>query len=133
MLEGVLTKFSTVIVPDGLVNVMAEEGKVIEYVLLPSPVTVNEAAETVPVTTGRVTPPVLVRAPEVGRTTVPPNVGLTAMLPKFISTSFSMAIGVMMVAVVEAVAVTCAKEVAVNPRTMIARASKFFIGVEFFE
>ncbi len=101
--------------------------------LLPSPVTVNEAGVTVPLTTGRVTPPVSVREPAVGRTTVPPRVGLTAMFPKFISTSFVIAIGVMMVAVVEAVAVTCANELAVNPRTMIARTSKFFIGVEFSE
>ena len=99
--------------------------------LLPSPVTVNDAAVTVPVTTGRVTPPVNVRAPAVGRTTVPPKVGLTAMFPKFMSTSFVMAIGVMMVAVVDAVAVTCANELEANPRTMMARTSKFFMVVEF--
>ena len=73
---------------------------------VPNPVTVNAAAATVPVTAGRVTPPVFVRVLAGARTTEPAMVGLTAMLPKFISIVFEIAIGVITVADVVAVAET---------------------------
>jgi hypothetical protein len=124
--DGVLVKEPTVIVFDPLVRVIVP-GRVIEYVEAARPVTVNFAGATVPVVTGRVTPPVWVREPEVGRTTVPGIVGLTATLPKFISTDLVIAIGVIIVADVDAVALTCAKEAAENPKTATAMIINFFM------
>jgi hypothetical protein len=68
---------------------------------------VKEAAETVPVVAGRVTPPEppVVRVPAGARTVVPESVAETATLPKFISTVLTIVIGVMMFAEAEAVAV----------------------------
>jgi len=116
-----LTAYVSVMVP----------GKVIANVLVPKPVTVNEAADTVPVTAGSVTPPAGVRTPPGLRTTVPAIVGLTAKLPKFRSAVFAMAIGVMMVALEAAVAETCALEVTAKPAIAIKRITNFFIFVDF--
>ena len=102
-------------------------GKVIANVLVPKPVTVNEAADTVPVTAGSVTPPLGVRVADGLRTTVPATVGLTAKLPKLRSAVFAMAIGVMMVALEAAVAETCALEVTAKPAIAIKRNANFFI------
>lgn len=67
------------------------------------------AAVTVPAVAGRVTPPVLVRVPaDAERTTVPPDVGDTAMLPKFMLVTSDMVIGVMILPVADAVAVAWA-------------------------
>ena len=99
---------------------------------VPRPVTLNEAAVTVPVTAGRVTPPVFVRVPAGARTTVPAMVGLTAMLPKFISTVFVMAIGVITVAEVVAVAETWANvliEIAIMAMVSAKILVVFFIAV----
>jgi len=111
--EGVLTKVPTVIDPEGTPARVIVPGNVMEYVEVPNPVTANEAAVTVPATAGSVTPPVFVRVPAGIRTTVPATVGLTAILPKFRSTVFEIAIGVITVADVVAVADTCAKELIV--------------------
>ena len=98
-------------------RVVGVAGNVIAYVETPDPVTVNDAAVTVPATTGNVTPPVNERAPAGVKTTVPAD-ELTAMFPKFISIVLEMLIGVIMVAV--AVAVACAKELAEKPITASA-------------
>jgi hypothetical protein len=73
---------------------------------------VKEAAETVPLVAGSVTPPAppVVRVPAGARTAVPAIVAETATLPKFISTVLTIETGVMMFAEAEAVAVACAKE-----------------------
>ena len=94
---GVLVNAVTVIVfaPDVIVN--GEAGKEIEKVYVGAPVTVNEAAVTVPVTAGSVTPPVIVRPPAGASITVPAT-ALTATLPKFISTVLVMLIGMIIVA-----------------------------------
>ena len=68
-------------------------------------VTAKEAAVTVPAVAGSVTPPVDVRVPAGVRTTVP-IAPFVATLPKFILTVLEMPIGVTIVAVVLAVAVT---------------------------
>ena len=68
----------------------------------------NLAAFTVPATTGKVTPPEIVRALAGVSVTVPGIVGLTATFPKLMSSDLEMAIGVMIVADAVAVAVTCA-------------------------
>jgi hypothetical protein len=81
----------------------------------------NEAAVTVPVVAGRVTPPVRVRVPAGVIITVPAAV-LTATLPKFMSTVLLMAIGVTIVADALAVAETCAKVLMEIPRSNMARA-----------
>ena len=74
--RGSLVKLSTDIVlvaSVACVNVTAEDGRVIEKVEVPSPVTVNEAAETVPAPAlTPVAPPMNERAPAVEVTTVPP-------------------------------------------------------------
>ena len=72
----------------------------------------NVAAVTVPVVAGSVTPPEppVVRVPAGASTAVPETVADTATLPKFISTVFTIEIGVMMFAEAEAVAVACAKD-----------------------
>jgi len=92
-----------------------------EYVEVPNPVTLNDAAVTVPATAGNVTPPVFERVPAGTSTTVPAMVGLTAILPKFISTVFEIAIGVITVADVVAVADTCAKELIVKANIAMVR------------
>jgi hypothetical protein len=105
--EGVLVKVFTamVSVPEFLVSVTSVEGSVIAYVYVPSPVTSKEAAATVPVDAGSVTPPVGVR-PAAGDSTTVPALGPTATLPKFMSPpdALAMAIGATMVAVEVAVA-----------------------------
>jgi hypothetical protein len=88
---------------------------------------VNEAAATVPLTAGKVTPPVFVLVPAGARTTVPAIVGLTAIFPKFMSTVFEIAIGVITVADVLAVADTWAKVVAVNVTRAKVSAKSFVV------
>jgi hypothetical protein len=105
-------------------------GIVTVYALVPSPVTVNFAAWTRPVTAGRVIPPVNVRVEEeaAGKVTVPPGeVGLTAMLPKLMSRSFAMLIGVMMFADAVAETVICANDVVINPEKRMMRMKNFFM------
>ena len=81
----------------------------------------KEAEVTVPVVDGSVTPvPAVVRELEVESITEPLLEADTAMLPKFISTVLAIDIGVMMVAVAEAVAEACAKERLEVPRTTTA-------------
>jgi hypothetical protein len=88
---------------------------------------VKDAAVTVPVVVGSVTPPVLVRPPAGVSTTVPPVVDCTATLPKFISTVLEMLIGVTIVAVAVAVAVSCAcTHVAMPAIINVARKNLFF-------
>ena len=86
------------------VNV-AVDGKVIAYVKPTAPATVKDAAATVPVVDGSVTPPEppVVRPLAVDNTTVPLVDDRTAMLPKFMSVTLVIVIGVMIVA--DAVAV----------------------------
>lgn len=104
---GVLVKVPTVIVcDDASVRVIGVAGREIENVDPDKPVTVNLAAETVPAIAGRVTPPPAVRALAGDSKTVPEIVGLTATLPKLRSVILFIAIGVMIVADEEAVAVT---------------------------
>ena len=86
-----------------------------------APVTAKAAAATVPVTVGRVTPPVSEREPAGVNTTVP-AVALTATFPKFMSTVLLMAIGVTIVADAVAVADTCAKVLMDIPISNSARA-----------
>ena len=127
---GVLVHVSTVIVLAPEVIVVAPTGNVIEYVEVPRPVTVKEAAATVPVTAGSVQLPVAVRVLAGVSTTVPTTVGPDATFPKFISTVLAIAIGVIMVAVAVAVAVTCAKVVVAKARRMIViekKTNNFFI------
>jgi hypothetical protein len=93
---------------------------------------VKEAAATVPVVEGRVTPPAppVVRVPAGANTTVPAVAAETATLPKFKSAVLVIVIGVMMVAEAAAVAVACAKETLVPAMMMAAVANnlvKFFI------
>ena len=94
------------------------------------------AAATVPVVAGRVTPPAppVVRVPPGASTTVPAVVADTATLPKFMSTVFTIVIGVMMFAEQDAVADACAKELLENPITTaaVAIALKMFFIFLFF-
>jgi hypothetical protein len=69
-----------------------------------APVTVKEAAVTVPLVAGKVTPPVAVRTPAVLNITVPPVCACTETLPKFMSTILVILMAVRMVAVAEAFA-----------------------------
>jgi hypothetical protein len=97
---------------------------------------VKFAAATVPVVAGSVTPPVKVRVLAGANTTVPPDVGDTAMLPKFMLVTRAIVIGVMMFADALAVAVACAKEEVDDAPTMIAAATStlemmFFILFSF--
>jgi hypothetical protein len=94
------------------------------------PVTVNVAAETVPVTAGSVTPPVAVRVPAGARTTVPAAV-LTATFPKFMLLAFTIAIGVTIVAVAVAVADTWPKVAATNANITIVTERIFFMIFKF--
>lgn len=103
--EGLLVNVPTVMLCDAPSLRVMLVGRVIVNDEVPVPVTLKEAAETVPVVAGKVTPPVLVRTPAVERTTVPAVVP-TAMFPKFMSTDLAIAIGVMMVAEALAVAET---------------------------
>jgi len=107
-------------------------GNVIENVEVPNPFTVKDAAETVPVTAGSVTPPILLLVPSGANTTFP-NVVPTAILPKFISTVFVIEIGVMIVADPVAVPVTCALTVAVTATKTTAAINeiKFFMVLSF--
>jgi hypothetical protein len=103
---------------------------VMVYALVPSPVTVNLAACTRPVTAGRVMPPVKVRTgvAEGGKVTVPPGaVGFTAMLPKLMSRFFAMLIGVMIFAEALAVAEIWAKEETAIPEKRTMRKNNFFM------
>jgi hypothetical protein len=133
---GVLVKLPTVIVCDEpSERVIAATGREIEKVDPERPVTVNLAAETVPVIAGRVTPPPAVRALAGDNKTEPETVGLTATLPKFRSVILLIAIGVIIVAEVVAVAVTCAltvTEVIEKRATSEMRMESFFIDLSFF-
>ena len=112
---------------------VALDGNVIAYVNEGAPDTVNDAAATVPVVDGRVTPPEppVVRVLLVDNTTVPLVDARTAMLPKFISVTLAMVIGVMIVADAVAVADTCAKDDVADAITITAAATStlemFFI------
>jgi hypothetical protein len=108
------------------VIVLAPTGRVIEYVAPGFPLTVNVAAVTVPVTAGRVTPPVAVRVAAGASITVP-GLAFTATLPKFISLALVIEIGVTMVAVAVAVADTWAIALAVKATITIEIARIFFM------
>ena len=103
----------------------------IAYVKHTAPATVKEAAATVPVADDNVTPPEppVVRVPAAANTTVPLVDYRTAMLPKFMSVTLVIVIGVMIVA--DAVADTCAKEDVADAITITAAATStlemFFI------
>ena len=86
-----------------------------------APVTLNDAAVTVPATAGRVTPPVDVRVPAVDNKTVP-AVALIATLPKLMSAVFAMVIGVTIVAEAALVDETWANKLAESPIRINARA-----------
>jgi hypothetical protein len=88
---------------------------------------VKVAAVTVPVLAGKVTPPAppVVRVPAGARMVVPATVAETATLPKFISTVLTIVIGVMMLAVTEAVAEACANVLLAKPNTAAVIASDF--------
>jgi hypothetical protein len=96
---------------------------------------VKSAPATVPVVEGSVTPPAppVVRVPAGTSTTVPASEADTATLPKFISTFFTIVIGVMMVAEADAVAVACAKELLEKAITTAAVANTLEILVCFFK
>jgi hypothetical protein len=81
---------------------------------MPSPPMVNEAAVTVPVVLGKVTPAVLVLVPAGAITAVPAVSACTAIFPKFISTSFVIVIGAIIVADAVAVAASWAKVLVVK-------------------
>lgn len=85
---------------------------------MPSPVTLNEATETVPAVAGSVTPPVDDIVPAGVKTTVP-DVELTATLPKFMSVVLAMAMGLTILAVAVADAVICAEVLLEKPITRI--------------
>jgi len=109
VVEGLLVNVPTVMLLAPDVMVIGEVGNEMEKVYVERPVMVNEAAAIVPATTGNVTPPVDVLVPAGASTTVPP-VPLTATFPKFMSTVFEMAMGVIIVADAVAVAETWANE-----------------------
>ena len=93
---------------------------------MPSPVTSKDAAVTVPMVLGRVTPPVFVLDPSDGsKTTVP--AAITATLPKFKSTVLDIAIGSTIVAVAVAEAVAWANVFDINATDMIAHTNSTLI------
>jgi hypothetical protein len=103
---GVLVQVPTVISFPPFEITVSDAGNVIEYVASANPVTVKEAAVTVPTLDGRnVTPPVAVR-PLSGVRIIVPGEPLTAKLPKFMSTVLLIAIGSKIVAEAVAEAVT---------------------------
>ena len=69
----------------------------------------------VPVVVGSVVPPVVERLPAADKTTVPEVADCTATLPKFISAVWAILIGVRMVALAVAVAVSCADKLCATP------------------
>ena len=131
--EGLLVKELAAIVctPPECVSVTVV-GRVISYVYEPLPLTVKDAAVTVPVVAGKVTPLVLVRVPAGANTTVPPVAVCTAILPKLMSVFFEILIGVTTVAVAVAVAVACAFICEVKPaRSKKVNKILFFIFIRF--
>jgi hypothetical protein len=118
---------------------VALDGNVIAYVKDGAPATVKDAAATVPVVDGSVTPPEppVVRVPAAANTTVPLVDDRTAMLPKFMSVTLVIVIGVMIVADAVAVADTCAKDDVADAITITAAATitleMFFILFSFFK
>jgi len=88
---------------------------------LAAPVTLNDAAVTVPATAGSVTPPVEVRDPAVVNTTVPAIV-LIATFPKLMSAVLAIVIGVTIVAEELLVAETWAKRLVESPIRITVRA-----------
>jgi hypothetical protein len=109
------------------VIVVAAAGSVIPKVNPATPVTVKLAAVTVPTGVGREHPPVTERVPAGVIITVP-AVAFTEMLPKFMSTVFAIAIGVIIVAVAEAVALTpCAMAPVEKANITNAKAKNFEI------
>jgi hypothetical protein len=132
--EGLLAGTMLMLFPPFII--LMEPGRVMVYALVPSPVTVNKAAWTRPVTAGRVIPPVNVRTgvAEGGKVTVPPGaVGFTAMLPKLMSRFFAMPIGVMIFAEALAVAEVWAKVVAIIPEKRTTKTKIFFMVFIVFE
>src|SRR5437764_1261906 len=91
----------------------------------------KEAAATVPVTAGNVTPEVAVRVLAGASTTVPPVAVCTAALPKFMSTVLVIVIGVTIVALAEAVALACA-EALLMPRAAVAIRASAAILIDLF-
>jgi hypothetical protein len=111
--------------PTVLVRV-TDEGIDIENVELALPVTLKEAAETVPgALAGRVKPDAE-RTPAAVIVTVPP-LALLAIFPKFKSIVLVIAIGVMIVAVAVATSFTCPNELTANPTRAIKRIPNFFM------
>jgi len=113
------------------VRVYVPVGSVIENEYPVAPVILKAAAVGDPVLDGgRVAPPVTVRVgvPVVaGRVTTPATPFKTAIVPKFISVTCVIAIGVMIVPVATAVAKFCPKETTVNPRIAITEKSNYFM------
>ena len=127
-----LVQLSAVIVPDtDPVRVYVAVGSVIAKVYPVAPVILKAAAVGDPVLEGgRVAPPVTVRVgvpAAAGRVTTPAAAFKTATVPKFISATCVIAIGVMIVPVATAVAKFCPKETAVNPKIAIAKTINFFM------
>ena len=127
VVAGVLVKVSTIIWSVPLVMV-TDEGNVMAYVYESEPETVKEAAVTVPVFAGKVTPPVNVRPLAGDKTTVPTDPSV-AILPKFISVFLEILMGVTIVADTLAVAVACAKIEDVKKRP---RKQKPIVVIAFF-
>jgi len=123
--DGVLVKLSTVILfpPE---EIITDAGRVITYVKPASPVTVKEAAVTVPVVAGRVTPPNVERAPA-GVNVTDPGFTLEATFPKFISDPHAIAIGVIIVAEARAVCDTWANISVENASIAKSTTKSFFI------
>ena len=123
---GLLVNAVTVIVLPPEVTVKGAPVIAIVYVEPVKPVTVKDAAVTVPITAGRVTPPVVERVPAGVSITVPPT-ALTATLPKFMLAALAIAIGVTIVAVAVAVAETCANVLTANESRRIARTNNLIV------
>jgi hypothetical protein len=107
--DGELVKLLTIIVDEGPVRVTSVVGIVIAYVAFGVPVTVKAAAVTVAVSAGNADAVTFVYVGTLAglTTTVPARVALGITLPKLrLVPAFAMVIGVTMVAVAVAVAVT---------------------------
>jgi hypothetical protein len=114
-----------------LVSVIGAAGNRIEKVLVPSPVTVKDAAAPAPVENA-LAPPVIDLLPSAAASTTVPAVALAPTVPKFKSTVFAMLIGVTSVAVVEAVTEDCALELTANPTKTNNKMLNFFMIFVFY-
>jgi hypothetical protein len=109
-----------------LVSVIGAAGNVIEKVLVPSPVTVNDAAAPAPLENA-LAPPVMDLDPSAAANMTVPAVALAPTVPKFKSTDFAILIGTTRVAVVDAVTEDCALELTANPTKTNNKMLNFFM------